>query len=339
MRPLLPRGEGATGSEIRAEDAGQMRGAKLESCGLELHGGGSGIGSEAGLNDGRAPVHSGSVLNQSVPMSEEPAHAEVQQLSAWFSPAIDETRARSAGLRLAGGGGHQSKSMMLAELGLFLAKAEAHGPEAARQAVFEENLLGKASEAARRSTMANLVKLYGLNRPPPITHALAAVWDQDAQGRPLMALLCALARDPLLRDSAGPILAARPGDAMRWPALAQAIGEMHPDRFSSAMLKSLSQNCASTWTQSGHLAGKVAKTRRRAAATPESAAYAALLARLAGFGGPALVDSPWLQILDVPREERLSLLRRAQGRGLARVREAGAVLEIETAGELALGDA
>jgi hypothetical protein len=59
-----------------------------------------------------------------------------------------------------------------------------------------------------------------------------------------------------------------------------------------------------------------------------AAAYAAWLATLAGFGGPALLDSPWLAVLDRPREERLALLRQAEGLGLARVRAAGDVLEI-----------
>lgn len=272
-------------------------------------------------------------------MSEQPVHADVKQAPAWFSPTLDEVVAVSAGLRLAGGGGHQSKTMMLVELGLFLDAARAHGPEAARRWVFEENLLGKTSDAARRSTLANLNKLYALNQLPPITRAMARLWEVDAPGRPLLALLGALARDPLLRDSWPPVMRAQPGDQLRWPALGEAISRAHPDRFSAAMLKSLSQNCASTWTQSGHLAGKLNKTRQRAAPTPESAAFAVMLARLAGFGGPALVDSPWLQVLDVPREERLSLLRRAQGRGLVRMREAGAVLEIEPAGELALADA
>jgi len=272
-------------------------------------------------------------------MSEQPAESEEHEASAWFSPTVDEAAAASAGMRQTGGGGHQSKTMMLVELGLFLEAAKKQDADAARRGVFEDNLLAKTSDAARRSALANLNKLYGVNRLPPISQAMAAVWELDTLGRPLLALLCALARDPLLRDSFEPIQRAQPGDKLRWPNLAEAISRTHPDRFSPAMLKSLSQNCASTWTQSGHLAGKLNKTRRRPYATPEAAAFAVLLSRLAGFGGPALIDSPWLQVLDVHREERLSLLRRAQGRGLVRMREAGAVLEVEPAGELALADA
>jgi hypothetical protein len=338
MRALPPVASFATVSDVERSYATDMFGSMV-ACGFKMHDVRDGTGDEPAVRRDQAPAASEPAVSPSGPMSEEPAYAEMSQASAWFSPTIDENAATRAGLRLTGGGGHQSKTMMLTELGLFLEAAKSYGPETARRWVFEENLLAKTSDAARQSALANLNKLYGLNRPPPITEALASIWGADAPGRPLLALLCALARDPLLRDTFEPVRTAQLGQALRWPVLADAVSRKHPDRFSPAMLKTLSQNCASTWTQSGHLAGKLSKTRRRANPTPESAAFAVLLARLAGFGGPALVDSPWLQVLDVPREERMSLLRRAQGRGLVRMREAGAVLEIEPAGELALGDA
>jgi hypothetical protein len=49
---------------------------------------------------------------------------------------------------------------------------------------------------------------------------------------------------------------------------------------------------------------------------------------LAGFGGPALLDSPWLEVLDRQREERLALLRKAEGHGLVRVRVASEMIEV-----------
>jgi hypothetical protein len=122
--------------------------------------------------------------------------------------------------------------------------------------------------------------------------------------------------------------------------LAEAIAADDPARYRRATLKSLAQNCTSTWTQSGHLRGTRNKKRVRANATPEAAAFAVLLARRAGFGGPTLLRSIWLAVLDVAVEERMSLLRLAQGRGLVRVRQAGSVLDIEPSSELTvdLGD-
>ena len=65
--------------------------------------------------------------------------------------------------------------------------------------------------------------------------------------RPL-ALLCALAREPLLRDSAAVVLTAPAGSSVRWPEIAAALDREHRGRYSPKMLKSLAQNCASTWT-------------------------------------------------------------------------------------------
>jgi hypothetical protein len=95
------------------------------------------------------------------------------------------------------------------------------------------------------------------------------------------------------------------------------------------MLRSLSQNCASSWTQSGQLNGKVRKERARPSISPAAAAYAALLGSLAGFGGPALLASPWLAVLDRSDGEVLTLLRKAEAHGLLRLRAGGDVIEIE----------
>jgi hypothetical protein len=101
------------------------------------------------------------------------------------------------------------------------------------------------------------------------------------------------------------------------------------------MLKSLAQNCASSWTQSGHLVGKVNKRRALAEPSPEAAAYAALLGSLAGFGGPALLQSPWMRVLDRSETDLLALLRRAESVGLAQVRAGGGVIQISVRRQMA----
>lgn len=245
----------------------------------------------------------------------------------WFQRGSDLQALLDAGFRLSGGGVHQSKTMMLRELdGLFTAQA-ATG-EAPVTLVLDANVLDKPTGSARRLALERLRGLYGIGSELAVSRVLAALWRLDPVGRPLLALLCALARDPLLRDSAEVIVPASAGMPIRWPLIADRLVSAHSDRFSPKMLKSLSQNCASSWTQSGHLQGKVAKRRARPMASPASVAYAAWLATLAGFGGPALMDSPWLDVLDRSRDERLGLLRQAEALGLTRVRAAGEMVEI-----------
>jgi hypothetical protein len=55
---------------------------------------------------------------------------------------------------------------------------------------------------------------------------------------------------------------------------------------------------------------------------------AALIATASGFGGPAILSSGWMMVLDLSPEQALDALRRAEAIGLARVRSAGDVTEI-----------
>jgi hypothetical protein len=222
--------------------------------------------------------------------------------------------------------------MMLAELAELLASGRADQPD---DAILRDNLLGKPSVHARRAALCRLRQLYGVGEGWPIGVVLRRLWDRDPGGRPMLALLCALARDPPLRDGAASVLDAPVGEGVRWPTIAAAFEVRNPRRLGERMAKSLAQNAASTWTQAGYLEGAVRKKRVRAKPTPATAAYAALIASLCGFGGMRLLECRWLDVLDHPIEDRIALLRQAEGLGLARVRRAGDVLEIEVRRPLA----
>jgi hypothetical protein len=254
----------------------------------------------------------------------------VQYLSLeWFAAAGGNDGTEELGFRLAPGGVHLTKTMMLAELTAVLNRIPNSDPATVQDAVLADNLLGKPTGTARRLALSRLNTLFGILKPRPVQIAALRLWSRNVAGRPLLALLCALAREPLLRQSAKPVLDAEPGASVRWPDLASAILVEYPDRYSSKMLKSLAQNCVASWTQSGHLQGRVDKRRQLADPSPESAAYAALLGSLAGFGGPALLRSPWMRLLDRSEADLLSLLRRAESAGLARIKAGGGVVQID----------
>ena len=197
------------------------------------------------------------------------------------------------------------------------------------EAIVGDNLLGKPSIRAREAALYCLRQLYGVGGNDPIWRVLRGLWNRDPGGRPLLALLIALARDPMLRDGAPAVLDASPGERVRWPAIATTFEVANPGRLGEKMAKSLAQNAASSWTQAGFLKGAVRKERVRTSLTPTVAALAALLASLCGFGGQRLLECRWLTVLDRPNEDRLAHLRQAEGLGLVRVRSAGDVLEIE----------
>jgi hypothetical protein len=247
----------------------------------------------------------------------------------WFREDSDGALRENIGFRHEPGGVLLSKTMMLGDLAKILDVYGSDDSTAAVRAILDENVLGKPTGSARKLALARLNTLYGVREPVPIQSVMLRLWPRSAAGHPLLALLCALAREPLLRDTAATVLATPQGTALRWSNLAAVLAQQHPSRYSPKMLKSLAQNCASTWTQAGHLRGKVAKRRSWAEPSAEAAAYAALLGSLAGFGGPALLASPWIQVLDRTEAEVIVLLRRAESLGLLQLRAGGGVIQID----------
>lgn len=245
----------------------------------------------------------------------------------WFQANADPSRLSKFGFRLSGGGAHQSKTMMLQELEALLPDNHTTGDEL-KHAAIEENRMGKSTANTRRLTFRHISSLYGFMEQPPLTKVFLKLWKSDNSGHRLQALLIALARDPILRETAKVVLRGAIGQNLQRPLFETALSSAHPNRFSEKTIRSVAQNCASTWTQSGHLRGSIKKVRHRVSPSPSAVAMAALLATVAGFGGPAILSSIWMQVLDLSPDQALDHLRRAEALGLARVRSAGEVTEI-----------
>jgi hypothetical protein len=255
--------------------------------------------------------------------------AENQLVTEWFTAESDAGGSKQLGFRYEPGGVHLTKTMMLDELSAVMQVSELGQSGAVARAIVDDNILGKRTGSARKLALSRLNTLFGVVTPLPVQSVMLQLWRRSTTGRPVLALLCALAREPLLRHSATVVLASPEGAALRWPDIAAALAQRYPGRYSPKTLKSLAQNCASSWTQSGHLRGRVAKRRSRAQPSAEAAAYAALLGSLAGFGGPALLASPWMRVLDRAESDLMTLLRRAEVQGLLQVRAGGGVVQIE----------
>jgi hypothetical protein len=157
---------------------------------------------------------------------------------------------------------------------------------------------------------------------------MRALWVRAGDGQSIIALLAALARGIAERKLRTCPLGAswcfRIGAKTRDPLRTVSSRSLHRENAGLAIAQ-----LRLPWTQSGHLLGKLRKARARPPVSPAAAAYAALLGSLAGFGGPALLASPWVAVLDGSRAEVLALLRRAEGEGLLRVRAAGGIVDIE----------
>ena len=228
------------------------------------------------------------------------------------------------------GGVHTARTIMLQELRFLLSYV--NNPEADKddyiRAIEEDNCLGKRSGKTRQLTKRHLSDLYSLDPTNTLFRSLLYFWHRDVNGQPLLALLCAYARDSILRMSVPFILNFTEGTLVKREDLEEFIDNKVPGRFSEATLKSTAQNINSTWTKTGHLVGRKKKIRSRAKATAGSASYALLLGYLRGIRGEALFKSEYTKILDCSTEHVIELAEEASRRGWIVFKRVGNVMEV-----------
>jgi hypothetical protein len=219
---------------------------------------------------------------------------------------------------------------MLAELrDLLAAIPRSADRDAYAKAIVDENVLGKQTIATRRLTHQRLRELYGLDPRLPLFRVLRRLWEADEPGRPLLAMLCALARDPLLRATAPTVLTLPVGAELVRALFLDAIRDTVGGRLNDAVLDKVARNAASSWSQSGHLEGRVRKVRRRVVPTAGSAALAIWLGAFEGLAGRLLLESRWARVLDRTADELLYVALQAKQLGLLHARAGGGVVEID----------
>ncbi len=241
--------------------------------------------------------------------------------------------AAQAGFRFGDRGTHTSRTLMLVELRDLLAATAADAKrEDYLHAILDENVLGKPTLSSRRLTSQRLCELYALDPAVPIFRILRRLWLADEAGRPLIALLCALARDPLLRASAPAVLDLIPGAELVRATLTSALRTATGSRLNDAILDKVARNAGSSWCQSGHLLGRVRKIRQRVVPTPAALAFAAWLGEQEGGAGEDLLRTPWAQVLDQSPATLLELALRGKNLGLIHARSGGNLIEIDASG-------
>jgi hypothetical protein len=232
-------------------------------------------------------------------------------------PPLESSAATTAGLRFGTGGVHTSRTMMLAELTAVLAAAPANADrERYADAIIIDNVLHKSTASNRRLTNQRLGEFYSLDRRIQIFRALRSLWDLDEAGRPVLAVLCALARDPLLRLTAQHVLALPLGAELVRSEFLQYMREHVDARLNDASLDKVVRNAGSSWTQSGHLAGRMRKVRVAVGASFGPVTFAIWLGSLEGLVGESLLRSFWMSVFDAPRYGLIDAVMQAKQRGL-----------------------
>lgn len=228
------------------------------------------------------------------------------------------------------GGAHTARTMMFEELELLMAHVpgENANQEDYIRAIQIDNCLRKRSGKTRKLSARHLVELYSLDPEITLFRVLRYLWIRDSNAYKLLALLSAYARDNVLRPSAPFIIPIQEGKLVSRPELEAFIDNVEPGRFSKATLRSVAQNINSTWTQSGHLKGRVKKIRSRALPSAGSVAYALCLGFLNGYRGPALFETEYMKLLDCSTGQAIELAEEASRKGWIIVKRVGTVIEV-----------
>lgn len=245
------------------------------------------------------------------------------------STQIDEARLRDAGFRWGSRGTHTSRTIMLNELRSLMAYCQSDVTrDRYLSAIQEDNCLGKRTAATRKLSGQRLSELYALDPRVPLFLVMRRFWYIDSEGQSLLALLLALARDPLLRATAPPVLRMRPGEEFGRQQMIDALERTVGSRLNESTLDKVVRNAASSWTQSGHLKGRGRKVRQTAKPTAASTTFALLLGYLIGIRGGALFETLWAQVLDAQPNELIHLATDAKRLGFLDMSRSGGVIEL-----------
>jgi hypothetical protein len=203
-----------------------------------------------------------------------------------------------------------------------LAVPAAEDRSAYLDAIIESNCLQKPTTATRRLSAQRLTELYALDPRVPLFRVLRFLWFVDSKARPQIAMLAALARDPLFVASAAPVIALPVGTELPRAAIQETLRQSVDDRMNQATLDKVVRNVASSWAQSGHLIGRTFKHRQRITPRPAAIAFALWLAETAGFRGDQLLRNGWIQVLDCTATSARGLAIEAKRLGLIDLRTA-----------------
>lgn len=232
-------------------------------------------------------------------------------------------------------GTHTSRTIMLGELATLLRQCPAGAPRADYvRTVVDENCLGKHTLSTRKLSLQRLTELYGVDPAVPLFRLLRVLWDADEGAHPQLALLAALARDPLLRATAPVVFGMKTGDEIARQQMTDALAQAVADRLNDATLDKVVRNTASSWTQSGHLVGRGRKRRLKITPTPASTAFALLLGFLMGNRARSLFETVFGRALDRDPNELMFLAMDAKRLGFLDIKSGGGLTVISFDGIL-----
>lgn len=252
----------------------------------------------------------------------------ITNLTTFFT-STPPTSSTAFGFRYGDKGTQSSRTIMLSELQTLLVTVPgSRDRQDYEKAILVDNCLGKQTLSTRKLSLQRLSELYALDPEVPLFRIMRDLWDVSPESQPQLALLLALARDPLLRMTAAPVLHTTIGKEFARQEMTDAIKNGTGGRFNDSTLDKIVRNASSSWTQSGHLQGRARKFRQQIKATPAASAYAFLLGYLQDIRGHNLFNCPWTKALDLDAFEAQERADDAKRLGLLDIKQSGSIIDI-----------
>lgn len=221
---------------------------------------------------------------------------------------------------------HPRRTIMFAEMARIM---NADSPDESFQKVMEENITNKRTKSNILQTNKELISLYSFDIQYPPFRVLRYFWNiVDEKQKPLLAFLFAYGRDYLLFESTDVVLTTPIGEKVLTSKLEENLEKYHPNHYSENTRRSIAQNIASSWKQSGYITGKVKNIRTKTSPDYYIVTFALILAYLDGIRGDFLFASKWVKVLDITESQVRELALEAARRDLLQYNYAGGVTTI-----------
>jgi len=218
---------------------------------------------------------------------------------------------------------HTMRTIMFAEMSRVM---NAGVTEELIHKVIEENITNKKTKSNILKTQKTIKSLYNFDFEYPPFRVLQYFWNIiDEKQKPLLAFLFAYGRDYLLFESTDVVLTTSIGEKVLTFKLEENLEKYHPNHYSENTRRSIAQNIASSWKQSGYIIGKVKNIRTKASPDYYIVTFALILAYLDGIRGDFLLASKWVKVLDITESQVRDLAIEAARRDLLQYNYAGGV--------------
>lgn len=250
-------------------------------------------------------------------------------IGSLFKKKVFEMSFDRNGIRIKEGGVHTSRTIMLDEL-IRLFNSSSHDATLTEyyDLIVNQNCLGKISQSARKKTFKYMKDLYSLDGEVLVFKALRFYYYRDPKSAPLLALLMAAARDSIIKRTSPMILGLQDRTSITRTIMEEYVQRYVSNNYSLATLESTAINVNSSFTQSGHLNGKVIKIRQKVHPTPSAIAFALLLSFLEGGRGELMFESFWIHLLDCTPQRAIELAEMASSFGYLSMKKLSDVIEV-----------